>query len=69
MSQKKLPGGGECLNPRTWEAEVGSSTNRVLEQPGLHRETLSQKETHAHTHILLWRDMGEIYITVGRLLS
>jgi hypothetical protein len=42
-----------AFNPSTWEAEAGGflssrpawSTKRVPGQPGLHRETLSQKKT------------------------
>jgi hypothetical protein len=41
-----------AFNPSTWEAEAGRflssrpawSTDRVPGQPGLHRETLSQKK-------------------------
>jgi hypothetical protein len=44
--------------PSTWEAEAGRtlssspawSTERVPGQAGLHRETLSQKTIHIHTH-------------------
>jgi hypothetical protein len=43
-----------AFNPSTWKAEAGGflslrpawSTEQVLGQPGLHRETLSQKQTN-----------------------
>jgi hypothetical protein len=45
------------FNPSTWEAETGGflssrpawSTERVPEQPGIHRETLSRKEKRPHS--------------------
>jgi hypothetical protein len=47
----------QAFNPSTQESEAGSSlswrparsTERVLGQSGLHKETLSQKTTHTHT--------------------
>jgi hypothetical protein len=45
--KKKKPGNGvHSFNPSIWEAKTGCSLEasliyRVLEQPGLHRETLS----------------------------
>jgi hypothetical protein len=48
----ELGSGGVHLNPSTWKAEAGRflssrpawSTESVPGQPGLHRETLSQKQ-------------------------
>jgi hypothetical protein len=47
-----------AFNPSTWEAEADGflssrpawSTEWVPGQPGLHRETLSQKQNKTHTH-------------------
>jgi hypothetical protein len=48
-----------AFNPSTWEAEAGRflssspawSTERVPGQPGLHRETLSQKTKYIYNLI------------------
>jgi hypothetical protein len=47
-----------AFNPSTWEAEAGEflssrpawSTELVPGQPGLHRETLSRKQTNKQTN-------------------
>lgn len=38
------------FNPNIWEAEAGEllSLRTVSEQPGLHRETLTNKQTNKH---------------------
>jgi hypothetical protein len=51
-NNKKLGVGAHTFNPSTWEAKAGKflclrpawSTEWVLGQPGLYRETLSQKK-------------------------